>query len=340
MSNGKKCQFEWPLIGHEKIKNFLQNNLRNGRINQAYLFVGPENIGKKSVANFLVKSLVCRHLSDGKEVIPCNECECCLQLKKNIHPDVHWINLELSDSGKLKKNIGIEQIRSLQEKINLHSFLDGYKVAIINRAHTLSQEAANSLLKTLEEPTPKTVIVLLAQDISSLPATIASRCQVINFLPVAEEVIISGLTNLGCEKKKAKKLAAVSFGRPGLAVKYFTEPERYEAYKEKVNGFLGLFKNDIGTRLKAVNKIIEVGDISSIKSEISIWKNVLRDTAISGFAENQVVNQSFLNEINELRKKFDQKKIISLINEIDRTNYLLDSNANSRLVLENLVLNF
>ena len=340
MSDQQNCQFKWPLIGHAKIINFLQKNLNAGRIAQAYLFVGPENIGKSSVAEYLMGSLVCRHLKEKNEVVPCNKCECCRQLINKIHPDIHWISLETSDSGKLKKNISIEQIRNLQEKLNFHSFLDGYKAGVIDQAHTLSQEAANSLLKTLEEPAPNTVIILLTQNLAALPSTIASRCQVINFLPVPTKDIIDGLIGLGCEKKKAIRFSAISFGRPGLAVKYFLEPDFYEEYKEKVANVFDIFAGDINLRLKMAGKIAETGDVGAIKEEISLWKNILRDAAISIFIENQIANQPFLREVRELGKKLGQKKIIALIKEIDQTKYFLDSNANSRLALENLVLNF
>ncbi len=340
MIKEQNCQFRWPLIGHTKIIDFLQKNITRGRIAHAYIFVGPENIGKSSVAEFLIGSLVCRHLKDKKEVVPCNKCECCRQLINKVHPDISWISLETNDSGKMKKNISIEQIRDLQEKLNLHSFLDGYKAGIIDQAHTLSQEAANSLLKTLEEPSPNTILILLVQNLSALPATIASRCQAIKFLPVSTDEIVSGLINLGCDKKKALKLAAVSFGRPGLAVKYFLEPDYYEEYKEKIKNVFELFKGDTASRLKAVNKVAEAGDISEIKEEILIWKNVLRDAAVSIYAENQIANQAFLKEAKDLGKKLGQQKIISLIKEIDQAKFFLEANANSRLTLENLVLNF
>ena len=137
MSKEENTRFRWPLIGHSRIIDFLQNNLNNGRISHAYLFIGPENIGKSAVANFLVGSLVCRHLNDQTKIVPCGQCECCRQLINKIHPDVFWISREMGETGKLKKNIGIEQIRQLQDKFNLHSFLNTHKVAVIEQAQNL-----------------------------------------------------------------------------------------------------------------------------------------------------------------------------------------------------------
>ncbi|MFA6321876.1 MAG: DNA polymerase III subunit delta' [Candidatus Buchananbacteria bacterium] len=339
MSKDEKSRFRWPVIGHSNIISFLQQELQKGQIAHAYLFVGPDNIGKTAVANFLANSLVCRHLNNQEEFVPCGRCECCQQINNQIHPDVYWLRRQTGDSGKLNKNISVDQTRELMEKLSLCSFLNTYKVAIIESAQTLNNASANSLLKTLEEPAPQTVLILLANNISDLPSTIASRCQVIKFLPVSQPVIENHLIELGCERKKAKKISALSFGRPGLAIKYFLEPEVYEELKEKNKILISLMRGSLDEKFKIMNEVAD-SDLDNIKIELSLWKRFLRDLALVGCLEGLVSNQSFLSELKDLSQLYQPKKIISLIFEIDNARRFLDANANPKLTLENLALNF
>ena len=147
-----KKRFSWPILGHQSIVNYLQTSIINQKINHAYIFYGPEHIGKSLVADYFVNSLQCEEFNNKNKKIPCQKCNACQQIEKGIHPDIYKVNKE-SD----KKNISIEQVRNLQHKLSMRSFLTSYKVAIIDQAESISLEAANSLLKTIEEPTSKTI---------------------------------------------------------------------------------------------------------------------------------------------------------------------------------------
>lgn len=184
------------IIGHKNITSFLEKSVKNGEISHAYLFYGPSHLGKKAVASHFAEVILGRPIAN--------------------HPDVYLVGRERDEKeSKLAKNISIEQIRELERKLSLSSFLNSYKIGIIEEAETMSEEAANSLLKTLEEPTPKTVIILLSTSTSALPATIVSRCQTLKFLPVAKEKIYDHLLNLGAGRDEARDLSGISFGKPG-----------------------------------------------------------------------------------------------------------------------------
>lgn len=341
MSKGENNRFKWPIIGHYNQISFLQNNLQNDSISHAYLFVGPENIGKTAVANFLVNSLICRHLNNQKiSLVPCGECECCKQLNNKIHPDVYWLEREMGENGKLNKNIGVDQIRNLLDKLSLRSFLNSYKVGVIDQAQSLNSASANSLLKTLEEPSPKTVIILLANSLAGLPPTIASRCQVIRFSPVSNRVIEDYLVNIGADRKKAKKLAALSFGRPGLAIKYFSDPDFYEDNKNQIRQFIDLVKTDMNSRFKIVSHLVDSNDLDGVKSELTLWQKILRDVMLINFSESLVAHQGFLTDFKELSQRYSIQEVTQYISEINHAKHYLDANANPRLVLENLAINF
>jgi len=342
MSKGENSRFQWSIVGHQSIVSYLQNNLEDSQIAHAYLFVGPEHIGKTTVSENFVNSLVCENLDQEAGAIPCGQCQHCRQVAKGIHPDVFWVQRTADEkNGKLKKNISIEQMRELQNKLGLHSFLDSYKVAVINEASTLSPGAANSLLKTLEEPTPKTVIVLLAANLARLPQTIFSRCQVLRFLPVSDQEIFDYLLSLKVERKKARVLAALSFGRPGVAANYSSDPDCYNNFQDQVKQFVILLKSDINERFKMIGELIEFNNIDSAKEVLLIWNKVLRDLIlIKHSAEDFISNLKLLPDLRQLAATYSNDSLLRIMSEVNSARRYLEHNVNPKLTLENLVLNF
>lgn len=154
--------------------NRLASALAQGRFPHALLITGQAGIGKGAFAGYLAQSLLCEARDK-----PCGHCKACLLYQAGTHPDSSYLTFEplKSDPEKLSKTIKIEQVRALTEKLALSRFGDGYKVAIINPADAMTHAAANSLLKTLEEPSDNTVLVLVSSQPAQLPATIRSRCQ-------------------------------------------------------------------------------------------------------------------------------------------------------------------
>lgn len=330
---------KWPIVGHSNIVSYLQNSLSTLNVSHAYLFLGPKSLGKTTVAKYFVNALVCREL--GQDKAPCNSCEFCRQIIAGVHPDVFWIDRQISEtSGQKKKNISILQIRSLQNKLHLGSFLDSYKVALITEAHTLSIEAANSLLKILEEPAKKTIIILLA-DNNFLPATIVSRCQVFNFLPVSDKDIFDYLLTLKIDRKKAKTLTALSFGRPGMAAHFASATEEYFNFKAQVKQCLDIMGADLPRKFKITSEIASSYDLDLVKETLSIWQRIIRDIIlIKNSAEGLISNRSFVSELTILAGEYSTRELIEMSNQLDLSKKYLDSNVNAKLTLENLALNF
>jgi len=342
MSDKENNRFEWPIIGHSNIVGYLKKGLTSLKVSHAYLFVGPLHIGKTTVAQNFVNSLICENLHQGQGPVPCGQCQCCQQVANKIHPDVFWLSRETNEkTGKLKKNISIEQIRELQNKLSLHSFLNSYKVAVINEAEALSLEAANSLLKTLEEPTPKTVIIMLVTNIATLPQTIISRCQVLNFLPVRTEEIFDHLRSLKVERKKAKVLAELSFGRPGIAINYTEEPEDYINFQNQAKQFVALMTADLSSRFKMLGELVDLRQVDSAKETLGIWSKVLRDLVLIKYsAENFISNLKLLPELKPLVSHYSSDDLFGFLAGVNLSQRYLSANVNPRLTLENLILNF
>ena len=178
--------------GQNKVAHMLKNALRSNRLTHAYIFSGPDRAGKRQMAMELAKALNCTNHSDDA----CNECTNCQRIMHGNFPDVHWIQPE-------GKTVKIEQIRSLQKNVSYHSVEASVKVFIVDAAETMTLQAANSMLKFLEEPVGRVVAVLLTENRHAVLPTILSRCQPIRFQTVAPEVIVDQLISEGIPQKTA-----------------------------------------------------------------------------------------------------------------------------------------
>jgi len=190
----------WPVIGHHNVVQYLQNALRRHQFAHTYLFSGPAHVGKSLVAEYFIQTLFCLNYQESGSAIawPCGECQSCRQFGKGVHPDYFLLSPEEG-----KRAIGIDQVREWQRSLGNKSFLTKYKIGLIAGAELLTTEAANALLKTIEEPVGNTIIVLLTDDLNLLLPTIISRSQVIKFGPVAEKDILQYLVQLGEERSDA-----------------------------------------------------------------------------------------------------------------------------------------
>lgn len=194
------------IIGHEMICQILQRAINENRVANAYLFYGPDGVGKRTCSLAFAKALHCVHGTG------CEQCDACKLYEGQLaHPDLFLLD---AAGGSLK----IDQIRAMQERLNYKAELGGYKVCIIDGADRLTVQAANSSLKMLEEPPGQTVIILTGESRSQFLPTILSRCQVLSFQPAAIDVATQYLVNMGADAHQAKVLARLFEGRVGAAV--------------------------------------------------------------------------------------------------------------------------
>lgn len=179
------------------VLKMVENSLKKNRVAHAYLFEGSRGTGKKEVGFLLAKSLFCQHPVEYK---PCNECTNCRRITSGNHPDVHVIE---PDGLSIKK----WQIQALQEEFSKTGVESNRKVYVINHADKMTTNAANSLLKFLEEPTSQTVAILLTEQIHRILNTILSRCQILSFRPLAPKVISERLIDEGISPTMASLVA-------------------------------------------------------------------------------------------------------------------------------------
>ena len=299
--------------------------IENGRLSHAFLFVGPERVGKTTVAHLLIKSL----FDDNR------------QLEAN--PDVIQVNLLTDEkTGKQKSAISVDQIRALKERLSMSSMSGGYKVAFIEDADKLSIGAANALLKTLEEPKGKTLIILRATSSGSVLETISSRCQTIRFHVIEREKLVDGLIKKGFQKDDAQEAAAFSVGCPGKAVKFLKQSEYRSEVQTAVSSMVNLFGDNVSTQLSSVQSLLPKTEINKKDSAIKIvgsWQGVLRDVLLSKLGcEDLLVHASKKDEMKHLADNFENQSLKNILACSQEARVAISQNTNPLLTLEHIIL--
>ncbi|OAG27158.1 DNA polymerase III subunit delta' [Thermodesulfatator autotrophicus] len=195
------------IVGQDKAIAILEQALKNKRIPHAYLFLGPEGVGRETTALSFFRRIICENQTG------CGECIACQKFRRGNHPDVEII----SPRGK---NIKIEQIREVEKKLNFRPLEAEKRLILFTEAEALTREAANALLKSLEEPPLYNLFVLIAQSTEGLLPTIVSRCQIVRFRPVLRKILEKILVErFGIMPEEAEGLAVLAEGSLGRALR-------------------------------------------------------------------------------------------------------------------------
>lgn len=199
------------ILAQKSAVEFLKSVYEQDRLAHAYCFVGPDGIGKKKTAINFAKLLLCDAPAASDS---CGMCPSCRKIDSLSHPDLQWV----SPDGNFIK---IDAVREACRRLNLRGFESSRKVLIVDDAHALNEESSNALLKTLEEPSQHTVIILIARSLRSILSTIASRCQRVVFSALKEDDVYSFLVNKnGLSQEEASYLAKICEGSLGMALRY------------------------------------------------------------------------------------------------------------------------
>jgi DNA polymerase-3 subunit delta' len=209
---------DWQsLLGHDRQRTWFQNAVKNERLASTFLFVGPAAIGKRTFAKLLAQTLLCT-VNQPSEFRPCGRCETCIQLNAGTHPDLIEIAKPPDKTAlSIDQFVGKEENRmreGLCYEIRMKPYSNRRKIAIIDDADTIGEEGANSLLKTLEEPPPGSVIILISTSLHRQLPTIRSRCQIVRFQPLLTEHLatLALRQNLVEDPAEAKKIARQANG--------------------------------------------------------------------------------------------------------------------------------
>jgi len=330
----------WQVIGQTRAVSLLQRSLEMGSLAHAYLFVGPAHVGKMTLALNLAQALNCQEAEP-----PCSECASCQKVASAKHADIQIIGLsrdEDSAEAKPRVEISIDQIRQIQHSASLPPFEGRCKVFIIDGAELLSTEAANCLLKTLEEPVGKVVFILLTTNERLLPTTVISRCQRLELLPLTVtevEVALNG--NWGIEPTKAKLLARLSHGCLGWAVSAALDDGLLNQRAEWLDGLLDITNADYEERFAyAARLAIQFSQNRGLVQErLDLWLSWWRDLLLVKVGcSGDITNVDRLAMLVDMARGYSLAQIKAFINSIRAAGEQLGQNANPQLVLEVLML--
>ncbi|RLA95400.1 MAG: DNA polymerase III subunit delta' [Deltaproteobacteria bacterium] len=315
------------IRGHERILKILTRIIETRRLAHAYLFSGPEGIGKRLTALAFSKIILCSSESKGS----CGNCPDCIQVDQSNHPDLILVEPQ---EGK----ITVDNIRNIKRELSRKSFAGGYKLCIINNAEKMNENSQNALLKTLEEPSPATTIILITSQPYLLLPTIISRCQHLKFQPLslssATEVVMK---KGGFEPQIASFLVALSGGSPGKALKLNIDSFK-ELRKAWIN-YLGLLSKvqneDI---LKFAEEFSHDKEISDLKLNfLRLWYRDIILYKIYGNTDH-LLNKDKTSEIASQSSFWSLKDLLEILVLIEEYQQNLERNANFQLTMETLFM--
>lgn len=322
----------WRIIGHQWAVDLLKAHVIKGEVRHAYLFTGPQGVGRRTLALRMAQVLNCiAPLSPGEACLECNQCT---RIEHMRHPDVEVIVAE-REGGIIK----VDQVRELQHRLSLAPYESNYRIAILQRFEEANESASNALLKTLEEPNPQVVLMLTSESVERLLATISSRCEVIRLRPVPIDEINGNLqARLNISEDRASLLAHLSGGCPGYAIRLHERPEQLERRNKWLNEHYELLSSGRLTRFAYAYAISN--DRENLRDLLhvllSVWRDILHRAA---GAKTPLFNPDRGFEIDQLASSLGLETARQVVSEIERTIGLLERNVNSRLAAEVLLMN-
>lgn len=321
----------WDMIGHEWAVQLLRKHIAQGKPRHAYLFTGPQRVGRRTLALRLTQALNCIQPLDLGE--PCRSCRTCQQIERMQYPDLAVIHAE-QPGGILK----VDQVRELQHSLSLAPYAARYRVALLLNFEEANTSAANALLKTLEEPPPQVILILTAESAERLLPTIVSRCEMLRLRPLSLEAINKGLQDRArVPADEANLLAHLSSGRPGYALHLYQQPERLEQRSIRLAELNGLLSSRQVERYVYAEAISKDKDV--LREVLQVWLSFWRDVLLQAAgASTPIANIDRVNEIELLAKRLDLTAAHQFVTSIERTFDYLDRNVNTRLAFEVLLL--
>ena len=332
----------FSVIAHSAALTALQRAIEREAPAHAYVFTGPEGVGKATAALEFAAALNCESVDK-----PCGVCRPCRDTLERRHPDVEVVapgglcdepdHRDHADS----RDVRICQIRRLERVLSLTPYAGGRRIAIIDGADTLRAEAANAFLKTLEEPPDATVIVLLVEREERLPETVLSRCQRVAFRRLDNETIVEALKAREADDGAAQAIAAVAGGRIGWALRVLDDPgvldERAAMLDEAVRVAHGGRVERFGWAKAAESRAPEVRE--RYLRALDVWESWWRDVLAAGAGASEgFLNADRATTIVQEGRLYSTGEVVQFLRSLLETREHLQENVDPQLALENLTL--
>jgi DNA polymerase-3 subunit delta' len=315
------------IYGHEKQILILKQALAQNRVGHSYLFSGIDAAGKKTLALEFAKVVNCEKADEIND--SCGKCPACLKISRNNHPDIFFIEAE----GQF---IRISAIREIQEQMTFKPMEGRRRVFVIDNADKMNDQAANALLKTLEEPSPANILILVTAKPYTLPSTIISRCRHMRFNPLSIDTVAKFLIErINIEKQKALLLAGLSGGSIGQALEL--NKDDVIAYRTEILNLLANTKKSEPLSLLAFASFFGQ-DKREIKQGFHILKTCFRDALVYKETNNEqmLINQDNSSLIASLASRLSGEQILRNITLVEKAAETMEQNVNKSLTLETM----
>lgn len=313
------------ILGHEPQKDLLRRALASGRLSHAYLFEGPEGIGKRLMALALVRAVFC-HEGTG-----CGNCPACRKVDHHNHPDLHLVE---PDGASIK----IEQIRALQKELSYRPLEAPRKICLIDGAEKLNPAAGNALLKTLEEPAKETLLILLTSIPDKVMATIRSRCQRLPFLRIPRNKLMGVLCEqLGIDETQGHILTSLANGSFKKALgkdrELFVERRR-----ELLRQLCALSPGSVVPLVALAETLAEEKEL--LPEILEIFQAFYRDLLLfrHGRPEKELVNIDLMEKIHRIAARETTPSLLRKLDALTAARRQLERNVNRQLAMEVLLL--
>ncbi len=322
----------WNLLDHEWAVRLLKGQVASGNVRHAYLFTGPDGVGRRALALRLAQALNCTNPSAPGEF--CGVCRACQGFARGQHADLLIVELQEGD-----REIKIDAVRELSRSLSRTPLEAKVQMGLLLDFHLANNEAANALLKTLEEPNASVILCLTAPDPDSLPETIVSRCEVLRLRPMAIAPLAASLAEqLSINPEEAKLLASLSRGCPGQALRLGQDP----AFRKKRDEWLKigeemLFSNRV-QRFAFAEKISK--DRQALLGLLLTWLSFWNDVVIKGNHSSAAVSNTDKEELlSTLSARLSPQVAQHTLQATERSlAQLTQTNVNARLAFEGLLL--
>ena len=337
------------LIGNPEVKDSLRRLLSGGRVPGSLLFTGAEGIGKKLFALELAKILNCRNLVNGEA---CDECPACKRISRSSFPPftddkdnrerIIWSeHADVAMVRPFKNIIRVNPIRELEREANFRPFEGRARVFIVEDANYMNDQAANALLKILEEPPQTSHLILTTSNPSALLPTIRSRCQMIRFAPIpAAQVEQFLIQNESMSAPDAKLLARTSQGSLGRALSIDVDD-----YRERRSSMLAILDSltvnpDRVQLLRSSEELAAAKDRDDYEQMLDVLESLIRDAwALAlGHGEETVVNYDLLKELKKIAGALSSEQAAAWLSQIEELRGALEVNLNRRIATDALVM--
>ncbi len=316
------------IVGHDHVKEVLLRLVHADRVPHAMMFHGPEGVGKRSLAMAFISRLVCRSPQNDDA---CGECVACRQVADGTYVDLRLVKPE-------KGVIKIDAVRELLPSLYFQPMAGAWKCLLLDDAHTMTQEAANAALKTLEEPPRQTVFCLVTSAPDTLPRTVMSRCFALPFGPLRTESLTTFLaTRLSLAPDEARALAVRARGRTGLALRLAESPAMADRVPF-IAEFLALADATTSRRLAFAEGVASSKETAA--DLIEILQSVISDVllAVADIPDVSLQNADFADPIRAFARRVGARKVLGLSATLLEWDATHRYNPGLRAMMDRLVL--